>query len=371
MGTPTATATPAAPATSGFAHRHPDHRTTERLSFHLPDELAAREPPESRGMSRDSVRMLVAERSSGRLRHSTFSQLPTFLLPGDLVVVNTSAVIPAAIPGTATDGTPVVVHLSTNVTANRWVTELRRPAGGGASERWTGPRPSRVRVGAGATIDFVEPYLGSDRLWLAELLLPQPTLTWLALHGRPIRYSYVERPQPLSAYQNVYADEPGSAEMPSAGRPFTAEIITRLVAKGVGVCPLVLHTGVASLESTELPFPERLRVPARTASQVNETRATGGRVIAVGTTVVRALETATDGSGRAVAYDGWTDLVITPERGVRLVDGLLTGWHEPEASHLLMLEAVAGRPLLEASYAESLAEKYLWHEFGDVHLILP
>ncbi len=144
-------------------------------------------------------------------------------------------------------------------------------------------------------------------------------------------------------YQNVYTTEPGSAEMPSAGRPFTPEVITRLVAKGVGVSPLVLHTGVASLESTELPYPERVRMPATTANRVNDARRDGGRVIAVGTTVVRALETAGGDDGVAQPLDGWTDLVITPERGVRVVDGLLTGWHEPEASHLLMLEAVAGR----------------------------
>ena len=187
-----------------------------------------------------------------------------------------------------------------------------------------------------------------------EVDLPQPVFTWLAVHGQPIRYGYVDRPWPISTYQNVYATEPGSAEMPSAGRPFTPEIITRLVAKGVGVSPLVLHTGVASLEATELPYPERLRVPASTADRVNDTHRNGGRVIAVGTTVVRGLETAGRNDGLVQPIDGWTDLVITPERGVHVVDGLLTGWHEPEASHLLMLEAVAGRSLLEISYAASL-----------------
>ena len=194
---------------------------------------------------------------------------------------------------------------------------------------------------------------------------------WLAVHGQPIRYGYVERPWPIDTYQNVYAMEPGSAEMPSAGRPFTPEVITRLVAKGVGVSPLVLHTGVASLEATELPYPERVRVPSSTASRVNDTHRNGGRVIAIGTTVVRGLEAAGGDDGIVRPLDGWTDLVITPERGVRVVDGLLTGWHEPEASHLLMLEAVAGRELLEQSYAASLDEGYLWHEFGDTHLILP
>ena len=143
------------------------------------------------------------------------------------------------------------------------------------------------------------------------------------------------------------------------------------MAKGVPVAPVVLHTGVASLEADELPYPEYCRVPAMTAALVNLTHELGGRVIAVGTTVVRALESAGDSFGAMEGYDGWTDLVITPERGVRFVDGLLTGWHEPEASHLLMLEAIAGRRLLERSYDASLAEGYLWHEFGDTHLIVP
>jgi S-adenosylmethionine:tRNA ribosyltransferase-isomerase len=343
--------------------------STSRLSFELPTDLEAGEPAEARGMTRDAVRMLVAERKSGRLTHTTFRTLPTFLRAGDLVVINTSAVVPAAVLATSSVGT-LSVHLSTRLDDGRWVVEPRR-IDGRTTRRWDGPVPARVDIGPAASLAFVEPYLDSARLWVAELDVPQPVFTWLAVHGQPIRYGYVDRPWPISTYQNVYATEPGSAETPSAGRPFTPEVITRLVAKGIGVTPLVLHTGVASLESSELPYPERLRVPATTADRVNATRRSGGRVIAVGTTVVRGLETAGGEDGVVRAIDGWTDLVVTPQRGVRVVDGLLTGWHEPEASHLLMLEAVAGRALLESSYAASLECGYLWHEFGDMHLILP
>jgi S-adenosylmethionine:tRNA ribosyltransferase-isomerase len=346
------------------------HATKGRLSFDLPAHLEAAEPPEARGLTRDAVRMLVAERGSERLTHTTFGSLPTFLRAGDLVVINTSAVVPAAVTAWGDDGTKFVVHLSTQLDDGRWVVEPRQ-IDGRTTRRWDGPVPLRMRVGTEATIALDAPYLASSRLWVAQLHLPQPVFTWLAVHGQPIRYSYVDRPWPIAAYQNVYATEPGSAEMPSAGRPFTPEVITRLVAKGVGVSPLVLHTGVASLEAAELPYPERLRVPATTANRVNQTRSEGGRVIAVGTTVVRALETAGGEDAVVQPVDGWTDLVITPERGVHVVDGLLTGWHEPEASHLMMLEAVAGRALLEASYTASLQEGYLWHEFGDMHLILP
>lgn len=242
-----------------------------------------------------------------------------------------------------------------------------------------GPGPGRRRaapVGAPrrgrARLELLAPYRGSHRLWTARLSVAGPVLNWLAEHGRPVRYEYVQGAWPLSAYQNVYATEPGSAEMPSAGRPFTTEMITRLVAAGVGVAPVLLHTGVASLEADELPYPERVRVTSATARRVMAVKAAGGRVLAVGTTVVRALESAFDvGTGRVEAIDGWTELVITPERGVHVVDGLLTGWHEPEASHLLMLEALTGRALLEPIYTASLQMGYLWHEFGDVALVLP
>lgn len=347
------------------------------LTFEVPPALEASEPPEARGLTRDGVRLMVAYRSINELVHTTFSLLPAFLEPGDLVVVNTSGTMPAAISGRDThSGQPVVVHLSTRLEDDRWVVEPRRPCGGTSAE-WSsvagGPAPRCVTLeGEGAHLELLERYSGSDRLWLARLRLPQSPPTWMAAHGRPIRYRYVDRDWPLDAYQNVYATERGSAEMPSAGRPFTHEIITRLVAKGVAVAPVVLHTGVASIEGDELPHPERVKVPRATAARVNGTRNEGGRVLAVGTSVVRALESAVDQtSGELHELDGWSDLVITPERGVHTVDGLLTGWHEPQASHLLMLEAVAGRALLDRSYEASIEEGYLWHEFGDVHLVLP
>ena len=209
------------------------------------------------------------------------------------------------------------------------------------------------------------------RLWVSSLETPERLHSFLARHGRPIRYGYVQGSYPIGAYQNVYATDPGSAEMPSAGRPFTPEVLTRLVSKGVGVAPLLLHTGVASLEASEPPYAEYFRVSLPTAHRINDTRRSGGRVIAIGTTVVRALESVVDEHGHVHPSEGWTETVVSPEHPVRSIDGFLTGWHEPEASHLAMLEAIAGRPLLEASYAAALEEGYLWHEFGDVHLILP
>ncbi len=342
-----------------------------RFDFELPRSSEAGEPPEARGAARDDVRMLVAYRASGALVPSAFRELPAFLEPGDLVVVNTSGTIPAEIDAMGDDDTALVVHLSTRLDDGRWVVEPRRGDGSG-TRRWTGSPPARaLRLRGGGSMILDEPYGDARRLWVATIDVGGDVVSWLATHGRPIRYSYVERTWPIELYQNVYATEPGSAEMPSAGRPFTTAMITRLVASGVDVAPLVLHTGVASLEADEAPYPERAVVSATTAERVNRTRRAGHRVIAVGTTVVRALESAAGADGRVHLFDGWTDLVITPERGIRVVDGLLTGWHEPVSSHLMLLEAMIGRDLLVDSYRAALVQGYRWHEFGDAHLILP
>ena len=345
--------------------------TAERFDFELPPSLEAAEPPEARGLARDDVRMLVTYKASAKLVSSSFRCLTSFLEPGDLVVINTSGTSPAAIDAVADDGTALVVHLSTQIDETRWVVEPRL-VNGRSTERWTGPPPSgRLSLRGGATMTLEEPYEGRARLWVAKLDLGQPTLSWLETHGRPIRYGYVDRQWPIESYQNVYATERGSAEMPSAGRPFTSSTITRLVANGVDVAPLILHTGVASLEADEVPYTERVKVSVSTAERVNQARRGDHRVIAVGTTVVRALETSVGADDLAQPYDGWTDLVVTPEHQLRVVDGMLTGWHEPVSSHLLMLEALIGRDLLLDSYHAALVQGYRWHEFGDVHLILP
>ncbi|MGH9264654.1 MAG: S-adenosylmethionine:tRNA ribosyltransferase-isomerase [Acidimicrobiales bacterium] len=345
--------------------------TTEPpIVFQLPHELEAHEPPEARGLSRDDVRLLVS-RPGEEPAHARFRDLPHILDPGDLLVINTSATLPASLDAARPDGTTVELHLSTPLPAGLWVVELRRPARPGTLPFRDDVAGETLTLPGGARAELLARYPRSGRLWVAVLHLPMGVEDYLAVHGRPIRYGHVEGDWPLSAFQTVYANEPGSAEMPSAGRAFSTELITALVARGIGIAPLVLHAGVGSLETRELPAPEPFRVPATTAARVNATRANGGRVIAVGTTVVRALETVGDACGVAHPGEGWTEVIITAERGVRVVDGLLTGWHEPAASHLLMLEAVAGREMLDDAYRAALAGRYLWHEFGDLHLLLP
>lgn len=349
------------------------------LDFHLPPELEASAPPEARGLARDEVRLMVSYLSNNDVVHTQFRHVPNFLAPGDLLVINTSGTLNAALRATRTDGTPLELHLSTRLPADLWSVEVRQLDGHTTRPFANAVAGETLTLPGGATVTLHTPYQpdhrpgGPTRLWIATLRLPESLSleTYLGEYGFPIRYYYVEQAWPGDYYQTVYATEPGSAEMPSAGRAFTPELITRLVAQGVQIAPLILHTGVASLEDHEPPYEEYYRVSLDTARQVNVARAAGRRVIAVGTTVVRALETVTDAEGTTHPGEGWTRLVITPKQGLRAVNGLLTGLHEPEASHLAMLQALAGLEHLEVTYGEALAQGYLWHEFGDLHLMLP
>ena len=283
------------------------------------EPLEAHEPPEVRGADRADVALLVASRADGALVHARFNELPRFLRAGDLLVVNTSATLPAALPARV-DGEELTLHLSTPADGPgrpdgaHWVVELRTP------ERLpfrTARAGARLELPAGAHAELLAPYLGSSRLFVARLALGQPVLEYLRRNGQPIRYRHTPGEWPLDAYQTVFALHPGSAEMPSAARPFSAELVTELVARGILFAPLTLHAGVSSLELGESPYPERYRVPSETARLVNAVRGWGGRLIAVGTTVVRALETVSEPDGTVSAGEGATSLVVTPERGLR------------------------------------------------------
>jgi len=313
------------------------------------------------------VALLVARRGDGAVVHTRFDDLPSHLAAGDLLVVNTSATLPAELPGVL-DGRRVVVHLSTSASDGDWVIELRTAE---LAPYRRPPLSAIVDLPGAATARLLAPFEGSDRLTVARLSLGEPMADYLRRYGRPIRYPHARRTHPIAAYQTVFALDPGSAEMPSAGRPFTTELVTELVARGVLIAPVTLHAGVSSLEAGESPYRERYHVPAPTARLVNAVRAWGGRVVAIGTTVVRALETVAASDGTVAPGAGTTELVVTPERGLRAVDGLLTGWHEPESSHQQMLKAAAGPELLERSYGAARTHDFRWHEFGDSHLIMP
>ena len=333
------------------------------IDFTLPAEREAHDPPEARGLPRDGVRLLVSRRAAGQVSHHAFHELPGLLLPGDLLVVNDTGTLPAQVRA----GRELAVHFSTPRPDGAWLVELRaikdtisRPNGPGF--------PAQViDLPGGAALTLEGKVTG--RLWRARMSVA--VVPYLLRYGIPVRYAYVTRDWPLTAYQTVFSRQPGSAEMPSASRPFTPGLVTGLVARGVLIAPLTLHAGVSSLEADEDPYPEPYDVPPATARLVNHVREHGGRVIAAGTTVVRALETAALPGGPVAPSAGWTSHVVTPQTGVRAVNGLLTGLHEPRSSHLRMLAAFAGPELLSRCYDAAITAGYLWHEFGDVHLLMP
>jgi S-adenosylmethionine:tRNA ribosyltransferase-isomerase len=332
----------------------------------------ATEPPESRGLTRDQVRMLVAR--PGGVTHTDFRAIADQLEPGDLVVVNTSATVNAELDVDGAAG-PAILHVATPLDDGTWIVELRT-APDGARAVLDAPAGSTVGLPGGGQLRLLQPYPDSassptghgSRLWRASAEgLPDV----LARYGRPIAYGYLSRRWPLADYQTIFGRHPGSAEMPSAGRPFSGTVLAALAARGVRVAPITLHTGVSSQEAGEGPQAERFTVPATTARLVNATRADGGRVVAVGTTVTRAVESAAGPDRQVVARSGWTDLVLGPHHPVRVINGLITGWHDPEASHLLLVEAIAGPRLTQQAYDAALAHRYRWHEFGDSCLFLP
>jgi S-adenosylmethionine:tRNA ribosyltransferase-isomerase len=332
----------------------------ESIAFELPERLEARRPPESRGIARDAVRMLVSDARSGAFEHRSFSELPRVLRANDTIVVNDSATLPAALEVRRSDGTILPLHVSARITDTLWIVEPR------------GARAARDVLGlpAGGSATLLEPVRrDGDRLWYARVDVCAPCVEYLHRYGQPIAYAYLEGRYPLAAYQTMFARVPGSAEMPSAGRPFTARTLAGLRERGVTVAMVTLHAGVSSAEAHEPPQAEPFAVSHATAETVNATRAAGRRVIAIGSTVVRALESAVH-DGQVVASSGWADLVVTQQHSLAAVDGILTGFHEPRASHLSMLRAFVPAATLDAAYRAALDEGYLWHEFGDVHLIV-
>ncbi len=340
------------------------------IRFELPAVLEAHEPPELRGLRRDQVRLLVTERASGAITHTTFDRIGDFLRPGDLLVVNASRTVPALLHAIGDDGAPVEVRLADRRGARRWDALLLD------GRRHVGRAGMRLVFGTGLRARVNGPRPDLPFLWRLEFSRSGVALLDAIYRlGEPVRYGYVAAALPADLYQTVYASVPGSAEMPSAGRPLSWELLLDLRRRGIETAALVLHTGLSStrddaIDALHPNYDEAYEVPEQTAAAVNATRARGGRVIAVGTTVVRALETVAGRDGVVRPARGRTRLHITPHHRLRAVDGLLTGLHEPQASHLDLLAAFVSPRHLDAAYREAVERGYFWHEFGDMNLIV-
>jgi S-adenosylmethionine:tRNA ribosyltransferase-isomerase len=343
--------------------------------FRSPTDLTADAPPEARGESRDSVRLLVATHDG--IRHTTFRHLDRFLSAGDVLVINTSATVPGQLDATR-GAEPVVLHIANRLADGTRVVELRT-APDARDPILNGSPEERLVLTGGGALTLLDPYPhdGSspggrgNRLWRARVEIEEPLADYLRRVGRPISYGYLRERFRIEHYQTVFALHPGSAEMPSAGRPFTPELVTRLVAAGVVFAPITLHTSVSSQEAGEGPLAEWFTVSTQSAALINAAKSAGHRVIAVGTTATRAVESVADPDGFVRSGTGWTEIVISSLRPIRTIDGLITGWHDPEASHLLLVEGVAGPELTQRGYDAAVDHRYRWHEFGDSGLFLP
>lgn len=332
---------------------------TAALAF-SPGLIEATEPPEYRGVARDGVGMLVTDRQQRSHTHAHFYDLPWLLRAGDLLVVNDSATLPASIVARRNNGDTIRLHVSTKIDERLWTVEPRGLVDAGET----------LALPAGATATMIVPVEPRQpRLWFAAFHLDAPMYAYLTKFGTPISYPYLHRTFPLRDYQTLFAREMGSSEMPSAARPFTKSVVAELRDRGVEIATITLHCGVASFEASERPGTERFMVSHATADRVNTTRRKGLRVIAVGTTVVRALESAATDEG-VVATSGWTDLIIDETYRPKAVDALLSGFHDTNATHLSLLHAFIDAELLQDAYLQAAESRYRYHEFGDVQLIL-
>jgi S-adenosylmethionine:tRNA ribosyltransferase-isomerase len=327
----------------------------------VPRLLEAVAPPERRGIARDEVRMLVTDRRKHTHIHARFLRLAEFLRAGDLLIVNDSATLPAALDARRENGASIPLHVSSKIDERLWTVEPRGTVLSG----------EELQLAGGATVVPIAPVEPQHpRLWYAWFDLPLPMNDYLLRFGRPITYGYVSEHFPLAEYQTMFAKEYGSSEMPSAARPFTPRVLAALYERGVELAPITLHCGVASFEAPERPATERYTVSHQTARAVNRAKAESRRVIAVGTTALRALESAAHDEDRVVASSGWTDLVIEPGYRPKAVDALLTGFHDTAATHQWILRAFLDAADLSSAYTEAAECGYYQHEFGDIHLIV-
>jgi S-adenosylmethionine:tRNA ribosyltransferase-isomerase len=347
--------------------------TTSPIHFELPQQLACPLPTEERGIARDEVRLLVSNHDGNDIQHRKFKALPDYLEEGDVLVVNNSATVAAALPILLESGQAARLHLSTQLDNFHWLVEIR-VVQSNQSKRWREGTPGQsFNLPGGGQATLIAPFYQDSRqlhLWKINLVLPLPWQEYLQQFGLPIKYQNLDRGYPLDYYQTFFSTVPGSAEMPSAARGFTPEMIENLLLKGIQIIPITLHTGVSSLETGEMPYPESVLISPLNAARINLAKAQGKRIIAVGTTAVRAIETATDSQGKVTDFNGQSELYIQPGYQMKVIDGLLTGFHEPEASHLYMLQALASKQHLRKAYAAAIQQGYYWHEFGDLHLIL-
>lgn len=338
------------------------------ISFQLPDQLNASIPPERRGVRRDRVKMLVLDRQNGHVEHT--NNLEDYLKAGDVLILNNSRTIPAQLSGTYLEGDnekEVIVRLAHRLSEDKWQALLiGRP-------KWN--KGDKITFTPHLSAVVEESYSEKPLVTIKFSICCNALFDQFYSIGQPIRYEYIETPWDLDYYQTVFASVPGSVEMPSAGRAFSWEMILKLKKLGIQIGFIQLHTGLSYFESDKWSHhpeenTEEFIIPKETAKLIEKAKENGGKVIAVGTTVVRALEAMYLLNNKIEGLHQWTNLYIDSSYPLKVVDGLITGMHEPEASHLDMLSAFIEPDMLNKAYENAIAKHYLWHEFGDMNLII-
>jgi S-adenosylmethionine:tRNA ribosyltransferase-isomerase len=353
-----------------------DDHSLDAYDYNLPAELVAQEPLPDRASSR----LLVVDRARPGVRHHTFAELPDLLSPGDLLVTNRSRVLPARLLGRRSGGGVAEILLVRRREPDLWeamVRPARRLRAGAVVEIAPG---FRVRIEDRLDAPKVQDAGGGPMRTVRLLTGDSEPGAAIERHGHVPLPPYIRRPDRADdreRYQTVYAREPGSIAAPTAGLHFTAGLLDRLEARGIERVELVLHVGPGTFRPVEVQDvrehrvdPESFTIPAATAEAVGLARREGRRVVAVGTTTTRALESAWTPQGSLRAGDGQTDLVIVPGHRFGVVDALITNFHLPRSSLLLLVSAFAGRTRVLAAYAEAVRHRYRFYSYGDVMLIL-
>lgn len=349
---------------------------SETFDFHLPKSLACAKPTEERGILRGEVRLMVSNRTNDSIAHTTFGEIGNYLREGDVLIVNTSGTIKAALSTRLPNGKEGRIHLSSPLGSNEYLVEVRQVVKNNTKRFYGLKAGDKLPIPLATNVKIIAPHFTQTvedehiQLWKVRFDISILIDEYLERYGEPVKYNNINKKYPHHYYQTCFANEMGSAEMPSAGRAFTPQLVNQLLSRGIQFAPILLHTGISSLEVNEKPYPEYFKVSASTASLINLAKAEGRRIIAVGTTAIRAVESTVDKEFKVHAQKGMTNLFITPKRGLKVIDGMLTGMHEPKASHLLMMQALADVTHLSKCYEAAIAEQYQWHEFGDLHLIL-
>ena len=345
------------------------------INFTLPDELRAKKPPELRGINHDHVRLFVIDRNNRMTYHSAFNHLSDFLRRGDLLIFNSSRTLPASLKTINYKAQQnLEVRLAEHLPDDCWLVLFLYQ---NKNHFHSNLKPGlRIEFASGLSATIIERNIHNPRLWKIKFSANGPELINIFYQiGKPIHYGYISAPLPLEYFLTVFAKDPVSSEMPSAGRAFTWKMLFDLKNKGIDTAFLTLHTGLSSYmngdpNAGQLVAEEEYFISESTADKIETNKARNGRIVAVGTSVVRVLESCAIQTGKVLPGHAYTSPRMTEGHKLKIADGLITGFHEPEASHLDLLSAFLSPSLIKKSYEEAIEKNYLWHEFGDLCLII-